>query len=180
MSKRRVVAARTFALLTLLGAAHAQPIDTPPPPATPRPFRIAAPTEQRLPNGLRVVLAQRSGVQLVTARLVVLSGSEADPPQRAGLAALAAGLLTKGTRQRSASAQAREAESIGGSLDSSADWDQSELAITVAAPNLDAALGLLGDAAMQPAFAPAELDRLRAQVLDGLKVAYAQPGTLAF
>ena len=171
--------AATSTMVALLGTAHAQPITAPPLPATPRPFSIAAPTEQRLPNGLRVVLAQRSGVQLVTARLVVLSGSEADPQQRAGLAALTAGLLTKGTRNRSASAQAREAESIGGSLDSSADWDQSELAITVAAPNHDAALGLLGDAAMRPTFAPAELDRLRVQVLDGLKVAYTQPGTLA-
>ena len=183
MSCRLVAAstaiATTLALAMLLGTAHAQPIDTQPPPAAPRPFSIAAPTEQRLPNGLRVVLAQRGGVQLVSARLVVLSGSEADPPQRAGLATLAAGLLTKGTRHRSASAQAREAESIGGSLDSSADWDQSELAITVAAPNLDAALGLLGDAAMHPTFAPAEIDRLRVQALDGLKVAYAQPGTLA-
>ena len=183
MSKSQVVTATgiaiAIAIATLLGAAHAQPVDTPPPPAAPRPFSIAAPVEQRLPNGLRVVLAQRSGVQLVTARLVVLSGSEADPPQRAGLAALTAGLLTKGTRQRSASAQAREAESIGGSLDSSADWDESELAITVAAPNLDAALGLLGDAAMRPTFATAELERLRAQTLDGLKVAYTQPGTLA-
>ena len=174
-----ISSALAIALVAWLGAAHAQLVDTPPPPAAPRPFSITAPTEQRLPNGLRVVLAQRSGVQLVTARLVVLSGSEADPPQRAGLAALTAGLLTKGTRQRSASAQAREAESIGGSLDSSADWDESELAITVAAPNLDAALGLLSDAALRPTFAPAELDRLRAQVLDGLMVAYTQPGTLA-
>lgn len=160
-------------------AAAAQPFETAPPPSTPRPFSIAEPSEQRLPNGLRVVVAQRAGVQLVTARLVVLSGSETDPPERAGLASLVAGLLNKGTRQRSASAQAQEAESLGGALDSSAEWDASDVSITVAAPMLDAALALVSDAALRPAFAQSELDRLRTQVLDGLKVAYTQPGTLA-
>ena len=160
-------------------AAAAQAFETAPLPSAPRPFSIEVPAEQRLPNGLRVVVAQRSGVQLVTARLVVLSGAEADPAGRAGLASLVAGLLNKGTRQRTASAQAREAESLGGALDSSAEWDASDLSITVAAPMLDAALALVSDAALHPTFAQPELDRLRAQVLDGLKVAYAQPGTLA-
>ena len=167
------------ALLGTAVALRAQPFETPPPPAPPRPFNLAVPTEQRLPNGLRVVVAQRSGMPIVTARLVVLSGSEYDPPGRAGLASMAAGLLAKGTRQRSASAQAHAAESLGGSLDSGAGWDHSEVAITVATPNLDAALGLVGDAVMQPTFAQAELDRFRTQSLDSLKVSYTQPGTLA-
>ena len=160
------------------GAAQAQPFDTPPLPALPRSLAIATPIEQRLPNGLRVVLAARPGVRLVTAQLLVLAGSEADPPQRAGLASLAAGLLTKGTQGRSASAQAREAESLGGSLDSSAGWNQSQVSITVSVGQLDPALALLADAVMRPTFAQAELERLRAQVLDGLKIAYSQPAAL--
>lgn len=166
-------------LLAVAGTAHAQPFEVPPVPAAPRPFDIATPTEQRLPNGLRVVLAQRPGVQLVTSRLLVLSGSEADPPQRAGLASMVSALLTKGTQQRSATAQAQAAESLGGSLDSGAGWHQSDVAITVAVPHLDAALALVADAVMRPTFALAEIERLRTQALDGLKVAYAQPGTLA-
>ena len=180
INARAVVGALFGALLGTVGnAAQAQPFETPPLPAPPRALAIATPTEQRLPNGLRVVLAARPGVRLVTAQLLVLAGSEVDPPQRAGLASLAAGLLTKGTQGRSASAQAREAESLGGSLDSSAGWNQSQVSITVTVGQLDPALGLLGDAVMRPTFAQAELERLRAQVLDGLKIAYSQPGTLA-
>ena len=166
-------------LCTLGGAAQAQPFETPPLPAAPRSLAIATPTEQRLPNGLRVVLAARPGVRLVTAQLLVLAGSEVDPPQRAGLASLAAGLLTKGTQGRSASAQAREAESLGGSLDSGAGWNQSQVSITVSVGQLDPALALLADAVTRPTFAQAELERLRAQVLDGLKIAYSQPAPLA-
>lgn len=160
-------------------AAPAQGFDTPPQPGAPRPLTIAIPFEQRLPNGLRVVLAERRGVQLVSAQLVVLSGSEVDPPRQAGLAELTAGMLAKGTRRRSASALAQAAESLGGALESSAGWHQSEIAVTVTVPKLDAALALVGEAIQQPAFATAELARLRAQALDELKVAYSRPATLA-
>jgi zinc protease len=162
-----------------VAAAHGQGFDQAPQPGAPRPLAIAAPVEQRLPNGLRVVLAERRGVQLVTAELVVLAGSEVDPPGRAGLASMTAGLLTKGTRRHSATQLAQAAESLGGALDGGAGWHQSGVGITVTVPKLDAALALVSEVVQQPAFAPAELDRLRAQSLDELKVAYSQPGRLA-
>lgn len=159
--------------------ATAQEFDVPPKPGAPRPLAIATPVEQRLPNGLRVVLAERRGVQLVTAELVVLAGSEADPARRSGLASVTAGMLTRGTRRHSATALAQAAESLGGTLDSAAGWHQSGVAITVTVPKLDAAIGLVSEVVQQPAFAPAELERLRTQLLDELKVAYSRPGTLA-
>jgi zinc protease len=118
-------------------------------------------------------------VQLVSAQLVVLSGSEVDPPARAGLASMTAGLLTKGTRKHSATALAQAAESLGGALDGSAGWHQSGVGITVTVPKIDAALDLVSEVVQQPAFAQAELDRLRTQALDDLKVSYSRPGTLA-
>jgi len=160
-------------------AALAQPYDTPPPPAAPREPRIAAPAEGRLLNGLGVVVAERHDVPLVTARLVVLSGAEVDPPQRAGLASVTAGLLTRGTRRRSAPALVAAAEALGGSLDSGAGWNASQVGITVTTPKLPAALALVSEVVMRPAFAPAEIERYRTQALDEMKVAYAEPGTLA-
>jgi zinc protease len=165
--------------LSIAAGAYAQPYEAPPPPAAPRPLSIAAPSETKLPNGLRVIVAERRGVPLVSAKLIVLAGSEADPPQRAGLASITAGLLTRGTRLHSATALVSAAESLGGSLDSGAGWNQSGIGITVTTPKLPAALALVAEVAMQPSFAPAELERLRAQTLDEMKVAYARPGTLA-
>ena len=171
--------ARLLPPLLVAAAASAQPFDTPPPPAAPRPLAIAAPVEQALPNGLRVIVAPRDGVPLVTAMLVVLSGSELDPPQLSGLASLTAGLLTQGTRRHSGPEIAAAAEALGGSLDSGAGWGQSLVSITVTTPRLGAALGLVAEVAREPTFAPAELDRLRTQALDALKVSYADPGTVA-
>lgn len=170
-------------LMGLAVSARAQAADAvplvPPPPGPPRPVHVAVPTEQRLPNGLRVVLAERRGVRVVTAQLLLLSGAEADPPGRAGLASMTASLLTRGTRSRSANELARAAESLGGALDSGAGWQQASVGMTVAVPKLDAALGLVADTVRHPTFAPAEIERLRAQALDELNVAYSQPGTLA-
>ena len=52
-------------------------------------------------NGLRVIVARREGVPLVSAELVALSGAEVDPPRLSGLAALSASLMTQGNGSRS-------------------------------------------------------------------------------
>lgn len=176
-SMRRGLAVLLAALVA--STAKAQPYPTPPTPAAPRPLAIAAPTEARLANGLRVVVARRQGLPLVSAALVVLSGSEIDPPTLPGLASMTTALLTQGTRRRSAPQLAAAAEALGGSLDSGAGWNQASVSITVTTPRLDAALALVAEVATEPVFAPAELDRVRKQMLDSLKVAYASPGPLA-
>ncbi|HMC14062.1 MAG TPA: pitrilysin family protein [Albitalea sp.] len=182
MMPRALKAIRWAALAgsALLGASlHAQPYETPPKPVEPRPLTISPPTEHSLPNGLRVVVAERRGVPLVTARLMLLTGSEADPERRAGLASMTAGLLTRGTTRHSAPALVNAAESLGGSLDSGAGWHQTSVGITVTTPQLHAALTLVSEVVREPAFAPAEIERYRTQALDAMKVAYAEPGTVA-
>jgi zinc protease len=166
-------------LVALSGLAAAQTYDMPPPPGPPRPLAIDAPSEQSLPNGLRVIVARRQGVPIVSATLLVLSGSETDPPRLAGLASLTAGLLTQGTKRHTAPQLAAAAEALGGSLDSGAGWGQSTVSITVTTPRLGAALALVSEVAREPTFAQEEIDRLRSQTLDGLKVAYSQPGTIS-
>jgi len=163
----------------LAGGVAAQPYATPPPPAAPRPLTIAAPTETKLDNGLRVIVARRQGVPLVSAELVALTGAEADPPRLAGLASLSAALMTQGTRRHGAPQLAAAAEALGGSLDSGAGWNHALVSITVTTPRLDAALALVAEVAREPVFANEEIERVRTQSLDGLKVAYADPGTLA-
>jgi len=166
--------------LALAGTlAVAQPYTTPPPPAAPRPLAIAAPSEMKLANGLRLIVARREGIPLVSAELVALAGAETDPPRLSGLASLSAALMTQGTRRHSAPDLAAAAEALGGSLDSGASWNQSVVSMTVTTPKLDAALGLVAEVAREPVFAPDEIERVRTQTLDALKVAYASPGTLA-
>ena len=175
-SARRALASL---LATLATAALAQPYPTPPPPAAPRPLAISAPSEGKLGNGLRVVVAPREGVPLVSVELVALAGAEIDPPRLSGLASLAATLMTQGTKRHSAPELAAAAEALGGSLDSGAGWNSASVSITVTTPKLDAALALVAEVAREPVFATEEIERVRTQTLDQLKVSYANPATLA-
>jgi zinc protease len=180
-ARRRIALALALSFGFAFAAASvvAQPYATPPPPAAPRPLTIAAPSEMKLDNGLRVIVARREGVPLVGAELVALTGAEADPPRLAGLASLSASLMTQGTRRHSAPQLAAAAEALGGSLDSAAGWNHALVSITVTTPKLDAALALVAEVAREPVFANDEIERVRTQSLDGLKVAYANPATLA-
>ena len=174
-------AALAVALAVPLAApiARADDFPTPPPPAAPRALKIATPTERSLPNGLRVVVAERPGLPLVTTELLVQTGSAADPDNLAGLAALTAGTLDKGSAKHSAPQIAQTAESLGGSIGTGAGWHAMSVGMTVTRPKLDAALDLMAEVARTPTFAPAEIDRVRRQMLDGLKVSLADPRRLA-
>ncbi|MCX7513293.1 M16 family metallopeptidase [Frateuria hangzhouensis] len=152
---------------------------TPPAPGPAPTLSLPTPSSQTLANGLRVVSIRRDGLPLVTAELLLRRGIAMDPPGKAGLAKLTATLLTRGAAGRSAPQIAAAAEALGGSLDADADWDHSSVGITVTTPKLPAALALLAQVTLQPAFAPAELERARSQALDDLHLMLSQPTQLA-
>jgi len=168
-------------MVAYIGAApaQAQPFDVPPPIGVSRPVTIAPPVLRTLPNGLRVIVAQRAGLPLVTVELLVRSGSETDPDRQAGLASLTATLLIKGTTRYTAPQIAQTAEALGGQIATGAGWNHSFAAITVVRSQLVPALNLLADVTTQPKFASAEVERARRNALDALNVAMAQPAALA-
>lgn len=171
-------------LLAALGAHAATPgVDAPPEAQPPRPAVLPPMPEQRLPNGLRVIVAPRSDIPLVSARLLVRAGPETDPPGLAGLSSMAATLLSKGAtrgkRAVDATTLAQQAEALGGSLDTGSGWRSTTVAMTVTTPKLDAALSLIADVARRPTLAADELERARTQSLDSLRVALSSPGTVA-
>jgi zinc protease len=176
-------AALLCALCTLAARAETPGVDAPPDPQPPRPAVLPPMPEQRLPNGLRVIVAPRSGIPLVSARLLVRAGPETDPAGLAGLSSMAATLLSKGAtrhgRAVDATTLAQQAEALGGSLDTGSSWRATTVAMTVTTPKLDEALSLIADVARRPTLAADELDRARAQSLDALRVALSSPGTVA-
>jgi zinc protease len=116
---------------------------------------------------------------LVTAQLVLRSGGEMDPPPLAGLADLTANLLSKGAAGKTAPQIAAAAETLGGSLNAAAGWDESAVGITVTTPKLPQALGLLAEVVRQPDFSVVELKRAQAQAIDDLHLALSRPTALA-
>src|SRR4030095_4983540 len=99
MKRKVLISILPILLLVLSTLSFAQPPQaTPPPPAAPRSASFPKPSEQTLPNGLRVIVIERHESPLVSAQLLIKNGGEVDPPELAGLADMTADLITKGTQ----------------------------------------------------------------------------------
>ncbi|MBA3961249.1 MAG: insulinase family protein [Chthoniobacterales bacterium] len=154
-------------------------VDTPPAPSAPHETKFPEPQETTLPNGFRVIVVERHALPLLAMSVVVRHGAEADSTERAGTASMAGDLLTKGTTTMSAPEIATAIESLGGAIESGAGWDQTSASVLVMSDKAEVALKILADVVLHPAFQQEEIDRLKNQRLDGLRVALQQPGALA-
>jgi len=168
-----------FSLTSLRSAFAIAGVDTPPAPSQKHEAKFATPEETKLNNGLRVVVARRPELPLLAAEVLVRHGAAVDPQNLPGTASLTAELLTKGTESMSAPEIARAVESLGGSIDSGAGWHSSVASVVVMSDNAEEALKILADVVRRPAFKLEEIDRLKNQRLDGLRVAMQQPDALA-
>ncbi len=167
------------AILCVVCVQAQTPQATPPPPAPPRSGTFPKPVEQTLPNGLRVIVVERTESPLIAAQLLIKNGGEVDPPELAGLADMTANLLTKGTQTRDATQIAQQIESLGGSLDSGARWDASFATVGVMSSKIPQAMEILADVVRRPAFKSEEIERLRQQYLDNVTLALGDPGSIA-
>jgi len=163
-------------IVTLAPEAERQ---APPPVADPVDPVLPQPSETTLDNGLRVIVARSSDLPLVSAALIVRAGAWADPKGLAGAMSMTAGMLTEGTESRTAPEIAQQVEALGATLSSAAGAESSSVGLTVMSDKVAPAFAILADVARNPAFAAEELERQTAQALDGLSVAYGDPGQLA-
>jgi len=125
------------------------------------------------------LLVERHNLPVITADLFLLSGSDANPPDKPGLAAFTAKMLEEGTRKRSALKIAEDADSIGAELTTASNNDWSGVFIRCLKQDPAAAFDLLSDLALDPAFAPADLERLRKERLVSLSQQRDSPASLA-
>src|SRR3954462_5088253 len=153
-------------------------VDTPPAPSAPRETPFTQPKETKLANGLRVIVIERPALPLLAAELLVHNGAEVDPKDLAGTASMTGSLLTKGTETMTAPQIASAIESLGGSIDSGAHWESTRATVVVMSDKAEPALRILSDVVLHPTFKQEEIDRLKNQTVDGLRVALRQPGAL--
>ncbi len=153
--------------------------DLPPSVPSPQSFRSAPPVIRILPNGLKLAVIERHELPIVTLRLVVRAGAEADPPKLPGTAQMVAALINQGTSGRSAQGIARTIDQVGGTIDTGADFDSSFISLSVLSDRMELAFDLVSDMALHPTFQPAELERQRKQALSALSVAGNDPSYVA-
>lgn len=151
----------------------------PPPAGAPSRLALPVPKSFKLANGLTVLLVEQHNLPVVAANLVVLSGSEANPANKPGLASFTADMLDEGTAKRSTLQIAEDAAAIGATLSTGSSSDSSSVSVRTLKKNADAALELVADVALQPAFAAKELERVRNSRLTQVLQQRDNPNVLA-
>ena len=147
-----------------------------PPKAGPAPeLHLPVPKTFALANGLKVYLVEEHTLPVVSAALVDLAGSEENPADKPGLSAFTARMLSEGTNGRSAVELADGIDSIGAELRTNASVDQAAASIGALSNNTDAAMALLSDVSLHPAFLPEEVERIRKQRLVAIQQEADQP-----
>ncbi len=140
--------------------------------------KVPPAVEKTLANGLRVVIAPKPGLPLISASLRVGAGGSLDPAKKLGLASMTAELMTRGTKSRSATEIASQIESLGASIGASAGPDASDVSISTRSDKVGAAFAIMADVVQNPAFDGEELKRARQETLDGLMLQLRQPSSV--
>ncbi len=132
-----------------------------------------------LSNGIKVVYAQVDTIPVTRVAVEFDAGYAADRADRLGAQAMMLDLLDEGTTTRDANQLAEEEERLGASVSVSASMDRTAAELATVTANLTPGLTLLSDVVRNPAFAPAEIERIRAARLSGLASERTNPGAIA-
>jgi len=126
-------------------------------------FHLPVPVTFSLKNGLKVYLVRDTNLPILSATLVSRAGGEANPADKPGLSDLTASMLSEGTETRTSTQIAEAAEALGTHVGVGASMDGTNAGVTVLTSHSDAALDLLSDVLLHPAFHPDDLESIRKQ-----------------
>lgn len=168
--------AAVAAALALAGPTLAQ--ETPPPGGTPRNFDLPDSETFTLDNGLEVTLAPYGATPKAFVQLVIRTGNIDEGADEVWLADLTGDLMQEGTATRSAEDIAREAASMGGSLNFGVGLDQTTVGGDVLSEFAPELVGLIADVVRNPAFPAEELDRLKTDRVRQVTVALQRPQSI--
>lgn len=138
-----------------------------------------SPTRFTTSNGMTVLVLEQHFLPIVEIHALIKAGSAQDPPEKAGLANLVAGLLDEGTTTRSSKQLAEQIDFVGGSLGAQADEDFTTASARILKKDIDLGFTLLADILQHPVFPKQEFDRVRAQILGEITSDNDDPGHVA-
>jgi len=164
------------------------PAPAAPVPVTPRPpapavggtpsLAVPEVTRATLSNGLKVELVTRPSIPVVRLALSFDAGFAADDREKLGVQGLGLGLLDEGAAGMTGPQIAEARERLGAGIGAGAGPDRTRLSLDALKPNLAASLALFADIVQRPDFKPADIERVRGQLLTGIALEEADPGSI--
>lgn len=131
------------------------------------------------PGGLTAWLVEDHGLPFVSLEVQFRGGTSLDAPGKRGAVNLMTGLLEEGTGDMDSRGFAEARDALAASFRFDAGADTLSVSARMLTENRDAAVDLLRQALTAPRFDQSAVDRVREQVLSGIRSDAKDPNTLA-
>ncbi|MCI5109633.1 MAG: insulinase family protein [Marivita sp.] len=135
-------------------------------------------TEVTSPGGINAWLVQEESIPFVALELRFKGGASLDLPGKRGATNLMVGLLDEGAGELESRAFSERAESLAASFDFDIGDDAVSISARFLTENQDDALALLRDAITRPRFDQEAIDRVKAQIVSGVRSDAQDPDTI--
>jgi len=131
------------------------------------------------PGGITAWLVEDHSIPFTALELRFRGGTSLDAPGKRGAVNLMTGLLEEGAGDLDARAYARELESLAASFGFDSGADSVSISARFLTENRDKVMDLLHDTIHAPRFSPEAIERVRGQVLSGLRSDTKDPNEIA-
>jgi zinc protease len=131
------------------------------------------------PGGIKAWLVQEHSIPFTALELRFKGGASLDAPGKRGAINLMTGLLEEGAGDMNAREFATATEALAASFSYNASDDTVSVSAKFLTENRDDAINLLRESLINPRFDPDAIERVRAQVLSGLRSDKKDPNSIA-
>jgi len=132
-----------------------------------------------LPNGLKLVVAERHSAPVVDFSLMLDAGYSSDKPDMTGLASMTIAMLDEGTTKRDSLKIGEEFEALGAQYGSSVNLDGAFVNLNTLKATMPQALDIYSDVILHPAFSDADFARLKKERLAAIAREKTSPQSMA-
>ncbi|MDR2353918.1 MAG: insulinase family protein [Deltaproteobacteria bacterium] len=134
-----------------------------------------------LPNGLKVILAPQPDKPVISARVMVKTGSAAEVGiKEQGLAHLMEHMAFKGTAKRKVGEISSLVETNGGAINAYTSYDETVYYLALPSEKLELGLDILADLVFYPTYDPDEYTREKEVVLEEIRRSEDSPDSVLF
>ncbi|MEP6645652.1 MAG: pitrilysin family protein, partial [Saprospiraceae bacterium] len=133
-----------------------------------------------LSNGLKVYLAERHDVPLVSMSVMFDAGYEADQVSQSGLARMTSTMMKEGTTSKSAVQISDMTSSLGADLNVGSGITSTVVSLKALKANLDPSLALMSDVMLHPSFPQTNFERVQKEQIIAIGQEKADPYSLIY
>ncbi len=120
-------------------------------------------------NGMKVLVKRRQGAPTVAAGLFFRGGVRNVEPQNAGIENFTLSAAVEGSKSYPTQKLRKETSRVGTLISAGSSYDFSVIALASTKASFDSSWQMFTDLALNPAFAPENVERIRSNILTGLR-----------